>query len=74
MYESIAPWNIHQDFNILLSYVESYGRGGADRIIEKVEEMAGDKMEMYFAGDGFPQSRAYIYGQGYNRLFSYLNM
>ena len=28
MYESIAPWNIHQDFNILLSYVESYGREG----------------------------------------------
>lgn len=43
MYESIAPWNIHRDFNILLSYAESYGRGGADRIIEKVEEMAGGR-------------------------------
>lgn len=33
----------------------------------------GDKMEIYFAGDGFPQSCAYIYGQGYNRLLSYIN-
>ena len=61
MHESIAPWNIHQDFNILLSYVESYGREEANRIIEKMKEMAGDKMEMYFAGDGFPQSCVYIY-------------
>ena len=74
MYESIAPWNIHRDFNILLSYVESYGRKGADRIIEKVKEMARDKMEIYYAGDGFPQSCKFIYNSGYSRLLSYTNM
>lgn len=38
MYESIAPWNIHNDFNILLSYVESYGKGGTDRIIQNIKK------------------------------------
>ena len=35
MYESIAPWNIHQDFNILLSYVESYGREGQTELLRR---------------------------------------
>ena len=35
MYESIAPWNIYQDFNILLSYVESYGRGEQTELLRR---------------------------------------
>ena len=30
-------------------------------------------MNMYFAGDGFPQSCAYVYESGYGRLLSYIN-
>ena len=30
-------------------------------------------MELFFAGDGFPTSCAYIYNQGYSRLLSYVN-
>ena len=31
-------------------------------------------MELYFAGDGYPQSCAYIYSQDYGRLLSFVNM
>lgn len=31
-------------------------------------------MELYFAGNGFPQSCAFIYSEGYSRLFSFPNL